>query len=145
MNESPRLKPVVLEAGIQGLKAPAPSVIRLVDRQMWAGCVNSRWEVEAVGFVFDGLEGSEGEGAYFCLGLPVGGAAGGLLESFAGEVGRELAEGEEGERAVDGRPAMWPIAVSIGASVCRPDDSLKEWIAQADEALYRAKQRGETG
>ena len=40
---------------------------------------------------------------------------------------------------------MWPIAVSIGASVCRPDDSLKEWIAQADEALYRAKQRGETG
>ena len=87
MNESPRLKPVVLEAGIQGLKAPAPSVIRLVDRQMWAGCVNSRWEVEAVGFVFDGLEGSEGEGAYFCLGLPVGGAAGGLLdgeESFAG-------------------------------------------------------------
>jgi PleD family two-component response regulator len=37
---------------------------------------------------------------------------------------------------------MWPIAVSIGASVCRPGDSLKDWIAQADEALYRAQQEG---
>jgi hypothetical protein len=105
-------------------------------------------EVEAVGLVFDGLKGAQGECAGVGLSLPVRGARRGLLDGeqgFAGEVGRELAEGEEGERAVDGRPAMWPIAVSIGASVCRPDDSLKEWIAQADEALYRAKQRGETG
>jgi hypothetical protein len=104
-------------------------------------------EVEAVGLVFDGLEGAQGEGAGVSLDLPVGRALCGLLDreqGFAGEVGRELAEREEGERAVDVRPAMWPIPVSIGASVHKLGDSLKEWISQADEALYRAQQEGET-
>src|SRR5580700_8548741 len=62
-------------------------------------------EVEAVGLVFDGLKGAQGKCAGVGLSLPVRGTLGGLLDGeqgFAGEMERELAEGEEGERAVDG-------------------------------------------
>ena len=50
-------------------------------------------EVEAVGLVFDCLEGAEGESARVGLRLPVRRAASSLLDgeqSFAGEVGRAV-------------------------------------------------------
>ena len=34
------------------------------------------------------------------------------------------------------------VTVSIGVAVCRPNDSIEEWIKRADTALYRAKVNG---
>lgn len=35
-----------------------------------------------------------------------------------------------------------PVTTSIGGTLLRPDESIEQWIARADDALYRAKHAG---
>ena len=60
--------------------------------------------------------------------------------ALAEQIRKRIAQGRF--RCADREEAIGGVTISLGVAAYRPDESLEEWLARADRALYASKQHG---